>query len=262
MPNLIAARDRRERLLAFGLSLLVFLGTWELIPYLPGVDVRLTSRPTLLAIAGVDLLRDPEIWRHILLSSTSFVTGFAVSVLVGVPTGLCLGWFRRLRLLLDPIVMGIYSIPRTALIPLVMVWFGIGIKTHATIVFLGAVFAIMVNTSTGVQLVDPPLLRAARSFGATPLQIFSQILVPSALPYIMGGIRLGLGRALIGVIVGEMYVSTAGIGNLIMTYQSGLNTDKLIFLVFLVSAGGVAVIALARRVEDRLGPWRKERGVA
>jgi NitT/TauT family transport system permease protein len=172
-----------------------------------------------------------------------------------------MGHNRRLRLALDPIVMVFYSVPSTTFLPLIILWFGIGINAYALLVFIGAVFPIMVNSMVGIRQVDAVLVRAARSFGASELDLFRLVLVPSALPIIMGGIRLGLGRGLMAVIFGEMYFSVSGIGHLIMRYQAGLNTDSLMLLVVVTASFGVAMIALARRVEGWLGPWRQFREV-
>jgi NitT/TauT family transport system permease protein len=243
-------------------SILVLLLVWEIAGRVGLVDVRLSSRPSSMIIHGAELLADAGFWRHVQASAGEFGAGFGLACALGIPGGLAMGWFRRLRLLLEPTVMAFYTVPRTTFLPLTMLWFGIGFEMYAVIVFLGAIFPILVNTMTGVQQAEAALIRAARSFGAGRLALFRHVLLPSSLPYMMGGIRLGLGRALIGVIVAEMYVSISGVGHLVMKYQAGLNSDKLMVLVCLVAASGVAVVALARAVETRLGPWRQEREVA
>jgi NitT/TauT family transport system permease protein len=243
-------------------SLIVLLLCWEGLGRSGWIDARLSSRPSLIARASYDLLGEGEFWRHVRVSGVEFMVGFALSCAIGIPLGLAMGWFRRVRLLLEPTMMAFYSVPRTTFLPLTILWFGIGFEMYVVIVFLGAFFPVLVNTITGVEQVDPVLVRAARSFGATEGGVFRHVLLPASLPFMMGGVRLGLGRALIGVIVGEMYVSIAGVGHLIMKYQAGLNTDKLMVLVCLVAFGGVTIVSLARRLESWLGPWRLEREVS
>jgi NitT/TauT family transport system permease protein len=202
-----------------------------------------------------------EFLMHAGSSLAKFLWGMFLACIVGIPLGVAMGRSRRLRLAIEPIVMVFYSVPSTTFLPLIILWFGIGLNAYALLVFMGAVFPILVNTMAGIRQVEDSLVRAARSFGASELDLFRLVLVPSALPFVMGGIRLGLGRGLMAVIFGEMYFSVAGMGHLIMRYQAGLNTDKLMFLVVVTAFFGVALIALARRIEAWLGPWRQAREV-
>src|SRR6202011_1913641 len=130
--------------------------------------------------------------------------GFALSIIIGLPLGILMGWYRRLNMALDPFVTFFYSIPRVALTPLLIIWFGIGINSKIAVVFLGALFAIIINAAVGVRNLDPALIKAARSFGASDAQLFRTIVLPGCVPFILAGFRLGLAHALTGVVVAEL----------------------------------------------------------
>jgi ABC-type nitrate/sulfonate/bicarbonate transport system permease component len=146
--------------------------------------------------------------------------------------------------------------PRIALLPLLVIWFGVGLESKAAVAFLGAIFPIVVNTAAGVQQVDPLWLRAARAFGANSLQLNALVILPGALPGIMAGLRLGVGRALVGVIVGEMYVSIAGVGQLMMLYGNAGRVAELFAVAGLVALFGLACVGGLHWLERRLGSWQ------
>ena len=139
-----------------------------------------------------------------------FFSGFALAIVVGVPLGILMGWYSRVNAMLEPFVSALYATPRIALLPLVVIWFGIGIASKVAIVFLGAIFPILVNTITGVRTIEADFIKVARSFGASDRQMFLTVVLPSAVPMLLTGLRLGLGHALVGIVVGEMYGATAG----------------------------------------------------
>ena len=240
-------------------SILALLAVWEALAQFGWIDARLSSRPTKVWIAALDLLSDLEFWTNAGVSFNEFIWGLLAACVVGIPLGIGMGSIRRLRLFLEPTVMLFYTVPRVTFLPLIILWFGIGFQAYAVLVFLGALFPIIVNCMAGVRQIDPALVRAARSFGARPLSVFWLVLIPATMSFVMGGIRLGIGRGLIGIILGEMYFSVAGLGHMIMVYQAGLNTDKLMFLGFVVAISGVLMITGARFLENRLAPWRVTR---
>ncbi|MBI2369398.1 MAG: ABC transporter permease [Deltaproteobacteria bacterium] len=241
------------------LSVLLFIGLWQTVGGLALIDPRYISTPVDVVRAGVDLVRTEELWRHLRVSGAEFALGFVASLVVAVPLGLLAGWYRRLGYLVDPVLMTFYAMPRDAMLPLIIIWLGIGIYSRAAVVFLGAIFPIIVNTMAGIRKVEPVWIRCARSFGARERHLFWKILLPGALPYIMTGVRLGIGRGIIGVIVAEMYVSVEGLGELIMAAQAGLNTDRLVFVTLLVSALGFAALRLSLSLEEWSAPWQRER---
>ena len=232
------------------------VAAWQVLASLGVLPPRDVSSPVRMLAAGVDLWRDGDLERHLLITAEEFGLGMLVATAVSIPLGLVLGWYRRLSYLVEPLLMTAYSMPRDAFLPLIIVIMGLGITSRAALAFLGAVFPIAVNTMAGIRTVDRALVRAAHSFGAAEGEVFTKILLPATLPYIMAGVRLGIGRALIGVIVAEMYVSVAGLGSLIMAAQAGLNTDTLVFVTLTVAAIGFVILTLSRRIEARVIPWK------
>jgi ABC-type nitrate/sulfonate/bicarbonate transport system permease component len=242
-------------------SIATLLLMWEVYARSGLVDPRFSSRPSKIAFAILDLFGERRFWNNARVSASAFVLGLVAACIVGIPAGIAMGWFRRVRLLFEPAVMVFYTVPGTTFLPLIILWFGIDVSAYAFLVFFSSVFPVLVNSMAGMQQVDPSLVRAARSFRASRLDIFLHILLPSSLPFVMNGIRLGLGRGLIAVILGEMYFSIAGLGNMIMKYQAGLNTDYLMALALLIALSGIVLIMLALRAEHWLAPWRHSRDI-
>ena len=176
--------------------------------------------------------------------------------MIGVPLGILMGWYRRLDAVLDPFVSALYATPRIALLPLMMIWFGIGIASKIAIVFLGAVFPILVNTITGVRTIEADFIKVARSFGCNDRQLFLTVALPSSVPMLLAGLRLGLGHALIGIVVGEMYGATNGLGFLIAIAGARFQTDRVMVGIILIAGAGVLLTALLRAIERRFERWR------
>src|SRR4051794_4296870 len=197
-----------------------------------------------------------SIWKDIWISSQELVAGYTLALIVGITLGLCMGWFRRLSYILEPFVSALYATPSVALLPLFIIWFGIGINSKIAIIFLSGVFYPLMYARVGVSTVDANILKAARSFGANDLQMLRTVVLPSSVPYLMTGARLGLGRALVGVVVGELYAATAGIGYLITVAGATFQTDKVFVGVLLITFAGVFLSALIQRVEERFSTWR------
>jgi len=199
-----------------------------------------------------------ELAKNGAVSLLEFVEGFVPAVVLGIAFGLALSLSRRLRYLFDPLLGALYTAPRVALIPIFVIWFGVGPQSKVFIVFISTIFPVLINTLTGIEGVDPTWIRAVRAFGANQLQVARKAILPGALPTIMAGVRLGLGRAIVGLIAGEMYVSLAGIGRLVQVYSSAGRAAQIIVLVTLISVFGFACIALLRWFEERVAPWRLE----
>ena len=177
-------------------------------------------------------------------------------ILIGVPLGIAMGWYGRVDAVLEPFVSALYATPRIALLPLILIWLGIGIASKIAIVFLGAVFPILVNTVTGVRTVDADFIKVARSFGCNDRQLFLTVVLPSSVPMLLAGLRLGLGHALVGIVVGEMYGSTKGLGFLIATAGARFQTDQVMVGIILIAGAGVALTELLRLIERRFERWR------
>jgi sulfonate transport system permease protein len=240
------------RRLVSTLTVITFLTIWEIAPRTGIVDGTYTSRPSRVIAAGLEIVRTEGFLHDVSVSISEFAFGFALAIAIGVPLGLLLGRFAVLRYLLDPPIMAIYATPHLALLPIVVVWLGIGMQSKIALVFIGAFIPILVNSMAGVRGVERPWVVAARSFCGGEWDIFTKIILPASLPSVILGIRLGVSRAVLGVVVGEMYQSQAGLGNEIMRYGSEFRTDYLLFDVLLVSLFGFSAAAAVRALEERL----------
>src|SRR5712691_4154334 len=180
------------------------------------------------------------------------------AVAIAVPLGLAIGLSRRLRYLLSPFVDPLNAVPRVTLLPLIVIWFGIGIWSKVVVVFLGAVIPILINTQSGVKVSEARFIRVARSFSASRVKIFSSIILPGTVPFIFTGLKYGAGRALLGVVVGELYASTAGLGHMIADAGNTFQTDVVFFGVLVFMATGLVVVALLDRLERHFETWRPD----
>lgn len=241
----------RSRAAVSAASVAVFLIAWEIAPRAGLVDPFFTSEPSRVIGAAVGVVREGTLARDALVSLSEFVGGFALALAVGVPLGLLLGTFRTVRYLVDPPIMALYATPQLALLPILVVWLGVGMASKVAVVFIGAVIPIVINTMAGVRQVERPLVLAARSFCATRRDIFVKVILPASLPSVMLGIRLGVSRGVLAVVVGEMYVSQEGVGNEIMRLGSAFHVDELLVYVLLVSAFGLGATTAVRRLEER-----------
>jgi ABC-type nitrate/sulfonate/bicarbonate transport system permease component len=242
----------KNRVLVSTLSVMAFLAAWEIAPRAGLVDALYTSQPSRVIVAGVEIMRTREFLHDVYVSLSEFAIGFALAIGIGVPLGLLLGRFSVLRHLLDPPIMAIYATPHLALLPIIIVWLGIGMASKVAVVFAGAAIPILVNSMAGVRGVERSWVLAARSFCAAERQVFLKVILPASLPSVILGIRLGLSRAVLGVVVGEMYQSQAGVGNKIMRYGSEFRTDHLLFYVLLVSLFGFTAASSVRALEEKL----------
>lgn len=243
-------------------SLFAFLALWQAAAIFGWIDTLFTSSPLEVLQTGVRLAREGELWRHLGSSAKLFLTGFALSVVVGIPGGILLGWYPRLSAVFDPFVSILYVTPRIALIPLLFIWFGIGFQAQTVIVFLSAIFPLLINTIAGVKAIDPDLLRVARSFQARDRDIFTTLALPTALPFIVSGLRLSMGMALIGVVVAEFFTGNVGLGALITTAGISLQTDVAFVGVVVIAGLALLMTAALGRFEARLSRWRVQEEVS
>ncbi len=250
--------NRWSDLVLGSVAVILFLAVWEWAGTSGAINPLFTSAPSRIINAFVRLVNDGTLGRDIVVSGLEFVYGFGLSILVGIPFGILMGWYRPLNAILDPFVNFFYATPRVALLPLMIIWLGIGINSKIAVVYLGAIFAILINTITGMNALDAQLIKAARSFGASDYQIFKTIALPGSVPFILGGIRLGLGHALIGVVVGELYAATAGVGYLIAVAGNTFQTDKVFVGVIIIAAAGMFITAVFKRLEAHFDAWRPQ----
>ena len=234
------------------LSVLAFLAIWEIAPRAGMADPVYTSQPSRVIAVSMEIVRSEGFLHDVSVSLAEFAVGLALAIGIGVPLGLLLGRVPVLRYLLDPPIMAIYATPHLALLPILVVWLGIGMQSKIAVAFVGGVIPILVNTMAGVRGVERSWVMAARSFCAGEWDVFAKVILPASLPSVIMGIRLGLSRAVLGVVVAEMYQSQAGVGNEIMRYGSEFRTDYLLFDVLLVSLFGFSATAAVRALEERL----------
>jgi NitT/TauT family transport system permease protein len=247
--------ERNEHALLGTIAMSAFLLFWEASVAFEWVNPLFTSSPSRILETGYGMFADGSIWPHLRVSGFEFVVGFGMAIVLGVPLGILMGWYRRLNAVLDPFVSALYATPRIALLPLIMIWFGIGLESKIAIVFLGSVFPILVNTITGVRTINADFVKVARSFGASDRQLFMTVALPSSVPLLLSGLRLGLGHALIGIVVGEMYGAHYGIGHLIATSGARFQTDAVMVGIIIIAGAGVAMTELLRLVEKRFERW-------
>ena len=256
LPPIPSWWKRNEGWLLGTISMLVFLAFWESCVALAWVNPLFTSSPSRILLTGIEMFTDGSIYEHIAISAYEFAVGYGLALVIGVPLGILMGWYSRLNSVLEPFVSALYATPRIALLPLVLIWLGIGVASKIAIVFLGAIFPILVNTITGVRTVDADFIKVARSFGSNDWQMFLTVALPSSVPMLLTGLRLGLGHALVGIVVGEMYGATKGLGYLIAMAGARFQTDKVMVGIILIASAGVAMTELLRRIERRFERWR------
>jgi NitT/TauT family transport system permease protein len=246
-------------LLVSWLSVLLFLVVWQLTATYGWLPLVFTSSPSLVVAALARLLfNHGELLYHFWVSGVSYVGGLALAAVVGVVAGVAIGWYPDVRSAASPFVAALNSTPRIALFPLIILWLGIGRNSIVMLVFLSALLPVLVNTVMGVSHIDRQLLQLARSYGASDRQIFLTLALPSSVPYIATGLRLAAGRAMIGVVVGELWIGQAGLGFLLASAGQRFATDELFAGVVCVAAAGVAVLGGLSRLERRFQAWRPQ----
>lgn len=247
-----------RRLVVGTLSVVTFLAIWQFVGQREIVRSDLISYPTEVLGTFVRLISTGELGKNAIVTLQEFLEGFVPAVIGGVVFGVVLALVKPLRELLDPLLTAIYTAPMIAFIPILVLWFGVGTYSKVVIVFLSAIFPVMINTRVGVSEIAEPWLRAVRSFGADQMQIITKAILPGSMPAIMAGIRLGLGRAIVGLIAGEMYVSIVGIGRMIQVYSSAARSSEIIVLVVVIAVFGYSCVTLLRSIENRMGTWRSD----
>jgi ABC-type nitrate/sulfonate/bicarbonate transport system permease component len=245
-----------ERVAIAGGTLLTLLLVWEALGTSGLVDPLFISSPTRVARAAWLLSHDRDFWTDVEVSATEFVLGYGAALAVAIPLGLAVGLSKRLQYLIGPFVDTLNAVPRVTLLPLIIIWCGIGIWSKVVVVFLGAVIPVLINTQSGVKASEARFMRVARSFSASRWKIFSSIILPGIVPFIFTGAKYGAGRALLGVVVGELYASTAGLGHLIADAGNTFQTDVVFVGALLFMAAGLIVVTLLDALEQRFERWR------
>jgi ABC-type nitrate/sulfonate/bicarbonate transport system permease component len=239
-------------------ALAAFLAAWEAASRTGLVDPLFASSPSLIAAKLVEMVRDGSLWPHVAATSRVTAVGFALAVLVGVPLGILMGRSELFNATIEPFVAALYASPQVAFLPLLIIWLGIGFTSKVALVFIGSFIIVVINTETGVAQVDPRLIETARSFTASERQVLIKIVLPAALPFILAGMRLAIGRALVMVVVAEIYASNRGLGYLIFQAGGLYDTAQVFVGVGILAGAGVALTALLRALERWLAPWQTD----
>jgi NitT/TauT family transport system permease protein len=238
------------------LSILSLAILWEIVGRM--MDSTLIPPLSKIGAAWWKLLSSGKLLANLGMSLTTLATGFLLAVFVGVVLGLLMGRFRAVEHFLDLYVNSLMSAPTTAFVPVLILWFGLGMESRIAVVFLFAVFVIIINTMTGVKQVDGVLVEMARSFGAKEREIFFKIILPAALPAIMAGLRLGIGRAVKGMVTAEMLLTLTGIGAMVMQYGSAFATDSLFAVILTILLVALVTMKGVQWLDRRLTGWKAE----
>lgn len=229
---------------------------WELVARYVVRDERMLAPfgKVISALAG--LFASGEIWKHLSVSGYEFAFGFLLASVAGIAVGLLMGTVRFAREYLDPWISGLYAAPLVALAPFYIMFFGVGISAKVALVFSVVFFPVVVNTYAGIASVEPGMIEVAHSFNASRAQVLFKVLIPFSLSYIVTGLRLGVGRGLTGVVVGEFFFANAGLGFLVALAGQTFNTPLLFAGVLVFAIAGIALTGGLKRLEQRLAPWR------
>ena len=237
-------------------SFAVILLVWESAVRLGWVNPFFVSQPSAIAASLSRAARSGELGHNIAVSFREFVIGYGLSVVVGILAGALASRFRTVEYALDPFLWFLYSAPLIAFYPVFVLWFGLGVPTVIAMTFLLAVPQIAASTLNGIQNVNPGLIRAARSFGASEGDLLRKVVLPASVPMVIAGLRLGIGRALMGVVVGELFGATAGLGYSISYYGALLKTTDMIASLVVIVVLGVLCTQALSALEARFDSWR------
>lgn len=240
-------------------SVILGLVAWEIVDTIVINNPLVLVGPTRIAGAFMRLLYRGELMRHVYATFVEFILGYFVGVVAGIGLGVLMALNRTVKEILNPWVTIAYNTPVILLAPLFIAALGLGIASKIVIVFIGAVFPVLFNTYAGITTVDVRLVEAVRAFGGTFVQIFFKVTVPSSLPLVMTGLRLSVGRAIIGAIVSEFFGARAGIGYLIVAASEAFKTAEAFVGVALLAVGGYLTFEVLKYIERKIAPWYEYR---
>jgi NitT/TauT family transport system permease protein len=231
----------------------LILVVWEILG--PLVNPILFSYPSKIAVAFYQLTLSGELMHYAAESLQVLFYGLGFAILVGVPLGVLMARYRPVDWALELPINALYSTPMVALVPILVLWFGIYMQAKVIVVFLFAVFPILINTYHGVRECDKNMLEVARSFRSPEWRTWQDVLLPFALPYIAAGLRLAIGRGLVGMVIAEFYTTISGLGFMITRYANIFETDKTFVPVILLMFLGITLTAALKWVERKIAPW-------
>ncbi len=249
-------RTRSKAWIVRLVSIVVVVGAWEVFGR--QINPLFMSYPTAIAKAAVGLIGSGELLTALTSSLRTLLLGFVTASILGVILGLLIGRYRLVDAATDWLVNALYATPLVAVIPLVTLWFGLGDAAKLFIVTILAVFPVLINTAAGVRNVPSALIDVGAAFAANERQIFIKIILPASLPYMMTGLRLGIGRAIIGMVVAEFFTAITGLGALIVKYGNAYDTASMFVPILLLMLLGVGLTSLVRKAEAMIAPWKAQ----
>jgi NitT/TauT family transport system permease protein len=240
------------------LSVLAGLALWELLSRYLVANALFLAAPTQIVRALITLAESGQLERHVGISALEFAVGYVIASIIGIALGLVMASSVAMKQALQPWISGFYATPTIALAPLFILWLGVGVWSKVVVVVTLVLFPVTINTEAGIRTTSERLIEMLRSFGATRLQIFLKVSLPSATPFILAGLKLGIGRGLIGVVVAELFGSRAGLGQLISQSADSFNMPNLFAAVIVLAAAGIVLTAGFGWLESKLVPWTKD----
>jgi NitT/TauT family transport system permease protein len=235
-----------------------FLG-WELSSRLEILNPFYFPPFSKILAKGVELFADGTIWEHMWFSLTNFALGFAISVVLGVLLGIPMGWYKGVSRTFDPLLSGVYATPLVALLPLIIMLFGLGPTSKIIMTVLAAVFPVLINTMTGIANTDYRLITMARAFGAKDSTVFLKVSLPGSLPYIVAGMRVALGRALVYIVVAEQYGAATGLGYLSSVAAQRFQMAAMFVPIVIIAGLGAGLNEALKSLESRLEKWKPQK---
>jgi ABC-type nitrate/sulfonate/bicarbonate transport system permease component len=257
-----ALRQRIESLALGTATIALLLVIWELLPHIFGIQQgsRLFfTVPSRIFATLWQMFATGSIWAPLGVSASAFAIGLALAIAVGLPLGILLGRSAVLNAMFDPFVTALNATPRLVFLPLLMLWLGIGLWSKVAVVFTGALFPLLINTHEGVRNADRLLINVVRSFGATSWDVARLVVIPNALPFIVVGLRLAIGRAILGVVVAEFFGAQDGLGVVMVRAASSFDVNVVFAGLVVFAALSLVMTGVVKIMEDRMERWRPQR---
>ena len=241
------------------IGVVVFFLAWELSTRLEIINPFYFPPFSKIIAKGYEMFANGSIWEHMWFSLTNFLIGFAISVVLGVVMGVPMGWYKTVHKTFDPLLSGIYATPLIALLPLIIMMFGLGSVSKIIMTILAAVFPILINTMVGIANTDNRLITMSRAFGARDSQIFMKVSLPGSLPYIVAGMRVALGRALVYIVVAEQYGAAMGLGYLSSVAAQRFQMAAMFVPIVIIAGLGAGLNETLKAFERRLDKWKPQK---
>lgn len=238
-------------------SVFVFFIFWEIISRLRLVDPLFISSPSKIFLAGKDLVMSGEIFPHLAASLEALVLGFVLAVAIGVIAGLLIGFSKTLRSIFLPYVFALNSLPMVAVVPLIIIWLGIGLYAKVAVVFFMSLSPILINTIDGFQNLDKKLIEMAKSFGASPFFTLRTVTFLSIMPFIFSGLKIAIGKSIIGLVVGEAFGYGKGLGFLVTFYGNTFQVARLMFIILILLVISLIATNLVAKIEKKIINWKE-----